>query len=290
MCRLFGLLGTETTPAEPWLVTTDRSLFAQSNVTPATSQPDGWGIAWYPGGGPPRVEKGIHGASEDRDAFDAAARAARGPVVLGHLRKASNPMRLPRRRLIGLENSQPFLNDRTVFAHNGSIPLPRETRPSLGPFESSLRGVNDSEVLFLLMLRHTTELGDPLRGYAAAVADLDRVWRAEGSPKGGPYSGLNVLFARDPTELWAFCLWRGEHGSALLDPRRPYYELAYLADARQVVVGSEPFDTTRSDWTSIPNGHFLHARADRGLVTVESGPIPLPNVPAKVPAPGRPGR
>ncbi len=276
MCRLLGLLGSVATPAEPWLMATDRSLLAQSNADPEYLQDDGWGIGWYSGRRRPRVEKGVRGAfqPEERPRYVDTARRASGPVVVGHLRHASNPMSLPRERLIGLENSQPFQDEGMLFAHNGSIPFPRETRPLLGPYESRLKGVNDSEVLFWLLAQHTLRLGDPLLAYTATVADLVRVWEEKGRPSGGAFTGLNVLFTRGPNELWAFCLWNGEHGGGLIDHQRPYYQLAYLADAKIALIGSEPFDSHRSDWRALPNGSYLSAQAAHGLVAVKTGPIP----------------
>ena len=134
MCRLFGLLSTRDESAEPWLLRSDRSLFVQSNVAPDRAQKDGWGVGWFENGGRARVEKGTGGAYEatERDRYVKAARDARGPLILGHLRHASNPLNLPQEKLIALENSQPFESHTTLFAHNGSIPFPTETRPLLG--------------------------------------------------------------------------------------------------------------------------------------------------------------
>jgi predicted glutamine amidotransferase len=183
-------------------------------------------------------------------------------------------MRLPHHRLIALENSQPFTHAGMIFAHNGEISFPRATRPRLGKYEVNVQGVNDSEVLFWLLVQHLDAVGDPLAAYVRTVEELDQVWNSVGRPAVGPYSGLNVVFARGPNELWAFCRYRGEHGSRFFDPTRPYYEMTYRADARHVVVGSEPFDSGVSGWTSLPNGTFLHARLDRGLVALKTGPIP----------------
>lgn len=284
MCRLFGLLGNPMTPADPWLVATDRSLLAQSHATPETSQPDGWGIAWYTDRRVARVEKGVRGAFEEPERFRQAALAARGPAVLGHLRHASNPMNLPRSRLIGLENSQPFLFRNFLFAHNGHIPHPRETRPLLGKYEALVQGVNDSEVLFWLLVKHVESLGDPVLAYAQTVTDLIRVWEENGRATEHPYSGLNVLLTRGPNELWAFCHWRGEHGPGLIDRSRPYYQLAYVTDAKQCVVGSEPFDSKRPDWRSLGNGQYLVARNVQGLIAVETGDLAL-SAPIRAPAP-----
>jgi len=63
MCRLFGLLGNGVTPAEPWLLETDRSLLNQSNVAAEEAQTDGWGIGWFNDRRGLNIERGIGGAS-----------------------------------------------------------------------------------------------------------------------------------------------------------------------------------------------------------------------------------
>ncbi|HXQ94778.1 MAG TPA: class II glutamine amidotransferase [Thermoplasmata archaeon] len=283
MCRLFGLLGNGVTPAEPWLLETDRSLLNQSNVAAEEAQTDGWGIGWFNDRRGLNIERGIGGASSpsEVDEFRRAAKAAHGPLAIAHLRKASNPMGLPKERLIALENSQPFAHGSTLFAHNGMIPFPRQTRALLGEYESMVRGVNDSEVLFWLLVRHLDTAPGPVQAFDGVITDLVRVWRDNGAPVGGPYSGLNVVFSRGPSELWAFCQYLGEHGTGLLDRTRPYYQMAYLSDAKQFVVGSEPFDSTRSDWRTLPNGHYLCAQAIHGLVAVTTGVLPAPSAPPR---------
>ena len=278
MCRLLGLLSTRDESAETWLAHSDRSLLAQSNVSPETAQKDGWGVGWFEAGGRARVEKGIGGAFEtsERERFLAAAVDARSPLVLGHLRHASNPLQLPREKLIALENSQPFENHTALFAHNGSIPFPVETRPLLGVHESKVRGVNDSEVLFWLLVRNTEEVGDPLVGYLRTVEDLVRVWQGLKRPPVPPFSGLNVLFSRGPDELWAFCLWTGDHGTGLIDTGRRYYEMTYHAAPHRVLVGSEPFDGEPGAWHSLTGGTYLVARRHEHRIDLTTGKLPFP--------------
>lgn len=279
MCRLFGLLSAKAESAEPWLVQRDRSLLAQSHASAETAQPDGWGIGWFTDGGRARVEKGTGGAFEpgERERFEQAARDADGTFVLGHLRHASNPLGLAKEQLIGLVNSQPFENHTMLFGHNGSIPFPRETRPLLGTFEPKVQGVNDSEVLFWLLVRNTHETNDPLQGYLRTTEDLVRVWEGMGRPKIPPFSGLNVIFSRGPDELWAFCQWTGDHGTGLFDEDRRYYEMAYHAEGHRVVVGSEPFDREKGVWKSLMSGEYLHATRTAHKVEVTTGLLPLPS-------------
>ncbi len=276
MCRLFGLLGTPVSRAEPWLLQSDRSFLAQSHVSEEQAQKDGWGIAWYDAHRIARIEQGIHGAFEatDRARFEAAARAARGPVVLGHLRHASNPMGLPRSRLLALENCQPFGHNGSLFIHNGEITLPRETRPRLGKLEGHVKGVNDSEVLFWLFTSHLESLADPLAAYARTRKDLEEVWRENGKHPELPYSGLNVIYTRGPNEIWAFCHWLGEHGGGLLNAGQPYFRMGYQSDAKTLVIGSEPFSAQHPDWRPLENNQYLVAHVEHGLVGVKTGEIP----------------
>jgi hypothetical protein len=276
MCRLLGLLGGRQATPTPWLLDAPSSLLVQSNARSDQLQSDGWGIGWYDRTRSPRIEKGVHGAYEpgELERFRSASRRARGPLVVAHLRRASNPMGLPHTRLIALENVQPFVDGSYLFAHNGEISLPRETRRRLGKFDSKVKGVNDSEVLFWLFAKHVEEAGDPLTAFGQTREELKAVWE-EAEPKPArPFSGLNILFARGPNELWAFCSSLGEHGGSLTNPNRPYYEMGYRTDTRELLVGSEPFDPSQTDWKSLTNGHYLVGRADHGLVGVETGALP----------------
>jgi len=279
MCRLFGMLSVNAESAEPWLVRSDRSLLHQSHVDEERAQRDGWGVGWFTETGRARVDKGPRGAyfEEERPRFLQAASEARGPLVIGHLRHASNPLKLEPEKLIALENSQPFENHTTLFAHNGAISFPTEARPFLGVYESRPKGVNDSEVLFWLLYRNTEEIGDPLLGFAHTVEDLVRIWEGLRKPAIPPFSGLNVLYSRGPHELWAFCLWTGDHGTGLLDAGRRYYKMTYDTAAHRVIVGSEPFDGEKGVWKSLASGSYLHAVRGDHHVDVTVGKIPLPD-------------
>ncbi len=191
MCRLFGLLSDPPVPATRWLTVSDRALLRLANVSPGGRQGDGWGIGWYDTERRTHVEKGIGCADDpqEREEFTASAERAEGPLVLGHLRKASNPMGLPVEQLRALVNSQPFAHGSTLFIHNGAIALPNETRGLTGRYASAIRGVNDSEVLFYLLLRHMDESLDPAQAFARTVADLNQVWTTNARTKPFPVLG-----------------------------------------------------------------------------------------------------
>ena len=276
MCRLLGVLSPQEISSRPWLLDSERSLFAQSNVSPEWAQKDGWGIGWFDTEGRIHVQKGIRGAFEpsEKEHFRLIAGSARSHNLIGHLRHASNPMNLPREQLLSLVNSQPFEDGQTLFGHNGAIPLPRETRPLLGPLDGKVQGVNDSEVLYWLLEKHFLESGDARDAYVRARADLVDVWERHGRPEKGPWSGLNVLFAPAPDELWAFCCYHGEYGHNLCDEGQPYYQMSYQETPTALVIGSEPFDSHRENWNALSNGEFLHGRIHNGRVLVEKGTLP----------------
>ena len=277
MCRLLGVLSPDEISGRPWLLDSERSLFAQSNVTPETAQRDGWGIGWFDAQGQLHVQKGIHGAFEPREKehFRLIAGSAKSRNLIGHLRHASNPLKLSRERLLALVNSQPFEDGQTLFGHNGSIPFPTETRKLLGPLDARVQGVNDSEVLYWLLQKHFIDSGDALKSFVAARKDLVGVWTQKGRPEGGPWSGLNVLYAPQPDELWAFCCYEGEHGTNLCDAGQPYYQMSYQEMPTGLVIGSEPFDSHRERWNTLPNGQFLRARIHNGRVLVDKGTLPV---------------
>ncbi|MEM0129637.1 MAG: class II glutamine amidotransferase [Thermoplasmata archaeon] len=277
MCRLFGLLGRSDRSVADWLAGPDRSLISLADLDARRRQGEGWGIAWFDPQRSPSVRKGIGCASDPEEAprFRDAAADAAPPLVIGHLRRASNPMGLAREALLGYQNSQPFVRGSTLFAHNGAIPLPNETRPLTGAYRATIEGVNDSEVLFCLLLRHLESEPDPPRAYARTVADLRTVWEAHGRPVGAPYSGLNVLLARGPHELWAFCHSLGEHGTGLRDDSVPYYQMTYRAERSGIVVASERLTDEPEGWRALRDGEYLVAQEDRGSVRFRTGTIPF---------------
>lgn len=291
MCRLFGSLGHSKSTVSAELLASDRSLLRQADASPETRQADGWGVGWYLPDRLPSVRKGTRCAAlePDRTRFVEASEAAEPPLVLAHLRHASNPMHLAHERLIGAENCQPFTDGFVLFVHNGEISLPNETRARLGPLARKVRGVNDSEVLFWLLRKHLEGSRSPLEAYVRSVEELNAIWHEDGSAAERPYSGLNVLISRGPEELWAFCHYLGEHGSRFFDPAHPYYEMAYRSDGRAITVGSEQFDAQEPTWRSLPNGRFLEASARDGGVVVRTGVIPFAKESAETAAQFAPG-
>jgi glutamine amidotransferase len=250
MCRLFGQHAHPGFDTCQPLCSAENALRFQSH-----RHPHGWGIGWYDNGSP-HVRRGILPAHSDESFLD-AGRGVRSRLVVAHVREASvGPVRP--------ENTHPFLHDRWLFAHNGTVAryrddpdvatsLAAEIDPDL---RLSMRGDTDSErcfYLFLTRLRARAGLAAPSledvrRALAETVTTVLRIADAVRSPK--PSS---LTFVASDGRLLAAC----RHGRPL--------QLATDAGPRHAfVVASERIG--RSSWAEVPEHGF--AGTDDGVRAV----------------------
>jgi predicted glutamine amidotransferase len=233
MCRLYAHSAPSPSSSEDLLARAPFSLLRQSDV-PGRRQSDGWGIGWYPGrSSTPRIVKSPGAAHREGARFRRAAAAARGRIVIGHIRAASNPRGLPKSRLIGMANTQPFRHRSLLFAHNGTVEI-------------------DSEAYFWQFVKHWERTGDPGRALLDCVRELKALWRdpkvrARHPGKRAPFRGLNTVCS-DGRNLYALCLYPSA-SKALFSPRRPWGRMAAAARGGRAVVASEPAD--RGRWTGL---------------------------------------
>lgn len=148
------MLASEPVPARFWLLGASDSMVDQSY-----RHPDGAGLAHYLGHRP-IVEKHPIAAHRNRE-FIAEARHACSNLFVAHVRHATQGRPC-------LENTQPFVDDSLVFAHNGNINGLENLPLSLGPF----RGDTDSERYFALLCHHTREASDTLTGIRKAIGQV----------------------------------------------------------------------------------------------------------------------
>ncbi len=241
MCRLFGQHahpGYDT--CEP-LCSAENALRFQSH-----RHPHGWGIGWYVQGAP-HVRRGILPAHAD-ESFVSAGREIRSSVVVAHVRDASvGPVQH--------ENTHPFMHDRWLFAHNGTVARYRDdpdVRAALAAeidpdLRGRIRGDTDSErllYLFLTVLRARRRLAEPSledvrRGLAEVTALVQRVADAVPSPKP---SSLNLVVT-DGRILVATRRGRTLHVASDTGPRHAF------------VVASERIG--RSRWEDVPEDGFV---------------------------------
>lgn len=279
MCRLFGAIGSGPVDLESHLMGSKTSLLAQSNAYDKRIQGDGWGLGSYTKGGRPALELSTGAIFDERARFSAAVGKAAGPVVIGHIREASNPMNLPREKLLRIENQQPFKYKNWVFAHNGTLKLPAETLAKLGRYQKNMKGNNDSEVFFWLLMSELERTGSVKKALAASVKLIMKVW--EEAPAGRkeevkvPYVSLNFMLT-DGKKLYAVCKYDGykpKHADNWLiavDPPRPLLEMCYRTepDGQGLVVASERTEP-EGEWAPLRDGSLLTAALSGGKLKLK---------------------
>ncbi|HZZ82969.1 MAG TPA: class II glutamine amidotransferase [Anaeromyxobacteraceae bacterium] len=205
MCRLFAQRSLLPARAVEPLCRTENALRFQSH-----KHPHGWGIAWYVAQGI-RLRKGVLPAHQD-DAFLAAARLARSPVILAHVRDASVGKVAP-------ENTHPFVNGRWTFCHNGTVARYRRSAAVRRAIEAEidldlrpqLRGDTDSERCFYLFLSRLLARRPPRSGFGledlrAALHETSAVVRRIADAGAEAESSLNLVVTDG--KLLAACRWR----------------------------------------------------------------------------------
>ena len=139
MCRLLGVVSSETTTFGFSLQQAPRSLSALSSA-----HPDGWGLAVH---GPTGWDLTKHAAAAHSDErFRGAVARSRGNVMVAHIRKRTvGP--------ISAQNTHPFRRGEWVFAHNGTInDVDRLAADTSAVRAAEVEGQTDSERLFAHLL------------------------------------------------------------------------------------------------------------------------------------------
>lgn len=266
MCRLFGQLSLAPRSAADFLAESPRSLLAQSDARASGLQKDGWGIACF-SGRRPRVTKSPRPVFEEAGRFAGAAARARSRVVLGHIRAASNPRGVARRRLIGPANTQPFSDGGWAFCHNGTLQIPDEVARFLGKYRSRVRGINDSEVFFWQFRKHIDAQGDPAEALKACVRETWGIWEAckkRYPGKSSPYTGLNALVS-DGRSLYAMCHYRHRPGRGLIS-RQPWGMMSLARRGGRVVIASEDMDGGR--WQRLGPAEVVSVTTRNGKIAL----------------------
>jgi predicted glutamine amidotransferase len=258
--------------APAWGVTeSERSLLRQSQASRKNRQADGWGLGWYRGAHAQWI-KSPRPVFDEEDRLTRLAASSATRVAIAHIRKASNPMGLPRKKLLSTENAQPFAFKRYLFAHNGTLHLPRETAATLGAWESCVRGVNDSEVLFWLLVNYLEEEQSFRAALRSAAQHLWRVWGRQANPPPEPFSGLNILFYDGESLYAACCLARTPKRAmpSLCTAGWPFWQMCWRQEKDRVWMASEPLDGQKG-WQALKPGRYLRADVVNSRVRVREG-------------------
>lgn len=263
---MLGLASTYQVNAKKYLVEDECSILVQSSKDNRRLQGDGWGIAWYERGAL-RVHKSDRPVYEEKEKFIELSSSINSNLILAHVRKASNPLKLPLHMLRGLENVQPFCYENYSFIHNGTVNLVNQLMGQLEEFKKMVKGNNDSEVYFWYMIKRIIKDGIKVED---AFHDLEillvRIWRSSLNRPDVPYKGLNAIMS-DGKNLYAYCKYDEEVDK--IDPicykKGLYFDMRYLNLGNAVVIASEPTNDNDA-WMSIGNGNVLIARVMDGNV------------------------
>ena len=279
MCRLFGQISNIEMDAGDFLVNRCFSLLRQSSWDKKHLQKDGWGIGeWKTENREWKIVKSSKPVFKEQDKFKGIAKKGGSKIILAHIRKASNPKKLQRRRLVASKNCQPFAYQNLIFAHNGTLNIPDEVAESLGRYKKNICGINDSEVLFWLFVKIWEQVShskksSPLEGEGGGEGALQRNWKCifqkmrqsiqqvwNRIPRrerkfSSPWRGLNCI-ASDGKSLAAHCYYQKREGKSLCGQNRPYFEMCYNILQGRIVVASEPMDDG-NNWKPIRNKHLV---------------------------------
>jgi predicted glutamine amidotransferase len=272
MCRLFGAISNHPFDAQDLLYGAPRSLFVQSRIDRKRPQGDGWGVGWF-AKGKPHALKSSRPMYQERTLVQRAGKRARGRVIVGHVRWASNPLKLKRAELIGLPHTQPFVHGKWLFVHNGTLFIPKEVAAALGAWKKYLRGKNDSEVLFYWLLKHLQGKTNAAQAVRQAIQGIHRVWetcRKSYPIHKYPYHGLNFVLS-DGNTFIVLC-YTDPNGfgkaKALGNSQEPYYQLRRQVKDDHILVASQSIDPEEG-WERFRHGELLIAKRRGKLVTAK---------------------
>jgi glutamine amidotransferase len=175
MCRHLAYLGPAVALSD-LLFTAPHALARQAEVprhqTSGTTNPDGWGVAWYDEpGAAPRGYRTVTPIWDD-DAFATRVASVRSGAFLGAARLAS-----PGASRVDTGNA-PFVDGRWAFSLNGIVHgfhdgVGEELRARLRPARrDALVGDADTEVLFALVLQHLSDAMPPIDALVTVVRDV----------------------------------------------------------------------------------------------------------------------
>jgi len=278
MCRLFSRFSIEPQGIAEPLKEGPFSLVRLSTKDSKRLQSDGWGVGWF-GRGIPRVLRSSGRIYCESARVTQAVKTVFSPTTLGHIRRASNPLKLPKKALSSLQNSQPFRHGPWLFCHNGTLSIPREVKAELGSWKRFVKSKNDSEVLFYWVLKTvmSARSGTPAARLKKSMQQLDAIWQRCKSAHPDlryPYHGLNWVLT-DGGILLAFCYANPEgfkQGVALGHKKQPYFALQIRQSRESIDVASEAWDTD-SRWEALGHGVLLVVKRRRNRLHSQRFPI-----------------
>jgi glutamine amidotransferase len=263
MCRFLAYHGVPIY-LEDLIASPSHSLIAQSlHATEGKTEinGDGFGLGWYGERETPGLFRDLRPAWSDEN-LRAICQHVRSGLFFAHVRAATGTA-------VTRQNCHPFACGRWMFMHNGFVGSWNRLRRKVeqlipDALYPSRLGTTDSEAVFLAMLGAGLDR-DPIGATARVLRNLRDLVNEDGKRERMRFTTA-IANGRD---LYAFRFAENDAANTLY----------FRESAGQVVVVSEPFDK-EDDWTEIPEGHVLVARAS---APVEIVPLHLTVSPVKTP-------
>jgi predicted glutamine amidotransferase len=279
MCRLFGSLAAGEMDLRGHLVSSELSLLAQSSANRKRLQGHGWGIGHFSPAGRPLIFVSTRPVYKDKKGYAAQVGKASGNTVIAHIRRASNPRGLDMSAIIRPQNQQPFAYKSWLFAHNGTVRIPDQALKLAGRHKRLMKGNNDSEVYFRLLMNSIEKTGSVRQGVLQTVDLLWKAWKETPADiqkkQEVPYVGLNFLLG-DGRRFWALCKYDGwkpkDDDNWLCHPKPPHplFEMCYrLEDGGKGLAVASEATLPGGRWQPLRDGMLLEARLEDGLVQLE---------------------
>jgi len=167
------------------------------------------------------------------------------------------------------ENAQPFTDGRFIFAHNGTVRIPREVLKFLGPYKNRLRGSNDPKSTFGNSGSSLTYTGmfRCIRSVRQRALDaLGLRQKEERRQEEGPYVGLNTLIS-DGDTLYALCHFPENHPKkSLYNPKQQWGRMTFARRGDRVILASEELD--KDKWGHFGSSEIISATIKGGKISV----------------------
>lgn len=253
MCRLVAYTGPGL-PLQRLLLEPEHSLMVQSwgprEMDEAVLNADGFGFGWYGGDGLPG--KYINTCPMWSDVnLNALGRSLSSSLWLANVRSATPG------QAVSLDNTQPFIDGRFMFLHNGYIgdftetARPRFHQHLMPAIQAGIRGNTDSEYLFALFRQQLASGDDTLQSLQQTLQGLPAL--LDGAP------ALVNLVVCDGENLFA-CRHAVNKGACptlyFSDHHPDFPDAALLASERISSPGS---------WEPVAENSILGIAADRTL-------------------------
>ncbi len=246
MCRLLCVASLKPNSIKQYLAETPYSLTKQAAKG---KHRHGWGVGYYEQETPLLV-KSCKTICDDVT----TTKPLYTKLFIAHVRKATNPRKLPLSTLISEVNTHPFTYKNYTFAHNGTLKIPDAVEKQLGEYAQHLQGQCDSEILFYFILKLIEEHGNVITALTHLDEELWKIARSIKSEK--PYNSINFILS-DGKNIYAYNRYNTTRKKTAHFSNMPYFEMVYNITDDAIIIASEPIH--EGPWKTIGNNTILHA-------------------------------